>query len=102
MATHFGELIARLCQTRRLSAGTIVSSGEVRNLDASRGCSSIATRRALEALQTGNAKTPWLAQGDNVTVDMKGPDGQSVFGALDQDVQIGPQAATVAESRRVP
>jgi len=96
MVVHFGELIAQLCQTRRLRAGTVVSSGEVRNLQASRGCSSIATRRALEASQDGAAKTPWLAQGDHVTIDMKGPDGQSVFGVLDQDVQVGPQASAVA------
>jgi hypothetical protein len=31
-----------------------------------------------------------------VTIDMKGPDGQSVFGVLDQDVQVGPQASAVA------
>ena len=96
MRTHFGELIAQLCQTRRLRAGTLVSSGEVRNSDASRGSSSIATRRALEATQNGVAKTPWLAQGDSVTIDMKGPDGQSVFGAVDQDVQIGLQTALAA------
>lgn len=97
MTLHFGELIAQLCQTRSLRAGAIVSSGEVRNLEASRGCSSIATRRALEAAQNGAAKTPWLAQGDNVMVEVKGRDGQSVFGVIDQDVQIGPQAATVAD-----
>ncbi len=102
MATHFGELVAQLCQTRRLCAGTIVSSGEVRNLEASRGCSSIATRRALEAAQGGAATTPWLAQGDHVSVDVKGRDGQSVFGTIDQDVQIGPHAAAAAQSRRVP
>jgi len=97
MVTHFGELIARLCQTRSLRAGAIVSSGEVRNLEASRGCSSIATRRALEAAQNGAAKTPWLAQGDNLTVEVKGRDGQSVFGLIDQDVQIGPQVTTAAD-----
>jgi fumarylacetoacetate (FAA) hydrolase len=96
MRTHFGQLIAQLCQSRSLRAGSIVSSGEVRNLEASRACSSIATRRALEAAQGGAAKTPWLAQGDNVTVDMTGRDGQSVFGAIDQDVQIGPQATAAA------
>lgn len=96
MAMHFGQLIAQLCQTRSLRAGSIVSSGEVRNLEANRGCSSIATRRTLEAAQNGVAKTPWLAQGDNVTVEVKGRDGQSVFGAIDQDVQIGPQAPAAA------
>lgn len=94
MVTHFGELLAHLCQTRRLRAGSIVSSGEVRSLDASHGCSSVATRRLLELAQSGSNKTPWLAQGDSVLIDMKGPDGQSVFGAIDQDVQIGLQAVT--------
>ncbi|MDD2881236.1 MAG: fumarylacetoacetate hydrolase family protein [Rhodoferax sp.] len=96
MRTHFGELMAQLCLARRLRAGSIVSSGEVRQLAVSAGCSSIATRRGLEMAQSGSAKTPWLAQGDNVTIDMMGPDGQSVFGAIDQDVQVGPQTALPA------
>lgn len=96
MRTHFGELIAQLCLARRLRAGSIVSAGEVRQLAASAGCSSIASRRALEMAQSGRAKTPWLAQGDNVTIDLKGPDGQSVFGAIDQDVHVGLQAALPA------
>ena len=96
MTTHFGELIAHLCQARRLRAGSIVSSGEVRNHDASQGCSSVATRRARELAQSGSSQTPWLAPGDSVLIDMKGRDGQSVFGAIDQDVQVGLQAATPA------
>ena len=96
MTIHFGELIAQLCQARRLRAGSVVSSGEVCNLDASHGCSSVATRRALELAQSGSSKTPWLAQGDSVLIDMKGRDGQSVFGAIDQDVQIGLQATMPA------
>lgn len=92
MHMNFGDLIASLCQTRRLRAGSLVSSGEVRNLDASRGCSSVFTRRAYELAQTGTVKTPWLAQGDSVMVDMKGGNGLSVFGAIDQDVHIGLQA----------
>lgn len=91
MRVHFGELIASLCQTRRLRAGSLVSSGEVRNLDTSRGYSSVFTRRAYEVAQTGTAKTPWLAQGDSVMIDMKGRNGMSVFGAIDQDVHIGLQ-----------
>jgi len=96
MTAHFGELLAQLCQARRLRAGSIVSSGEVRNLDISQGCSSVATRRSLELAQSGSSKTPWLAQGDSVLIDMKGRDGQSVFGAIDQDVQVGLQSATPA------
>jgi fumarylacetoacetate (FAA) hydrolase len=96
MSPHFGELLAHLCQGRRLRAGSIVSSGEVRTLEASHGCSSVATRRWLELAQDGSSKTPWLAQGDSVLIDMKGRDGQSVFGVIDQDVQIGVQVATPA------
>ncbi len=88
MRFHFGQLISLLCQTRRLRAGAIFSAGDVRSADASRGGSSIASRRALELLQDGVAKTPWLAQGDSLCIEMKGRDGQSVFGALDHDVQV--------------
>jgi fumarylacetoacetate (FAA) hydrolase len=96
MGQHFGELIAQLCQARRLRAGSIVSSGEVRTLDTSHGCSSVATRRAMELAQSGSSKTPWPSQGDSVLIDMKGRDGQSVFGAIDQDVLVGSQAAVPA------
>jgi fumarylacetoacetate (FAA) hydrolase len=88
MQAHFGQLIAALCQTRRLRAGAIVSSGEVRGPDASRGSFSLASRRSLEQQQQGLAKTSWLAQGDNVCIDMKGRDGQSVFGPIDQQVSV--------------
>ncbi|MDD2925991.1 fumarylacetoacetate hydrolase family protein [Rhodoferax sp.] len=96
MAWHFGQLIAALCQTRRLRAGAIVSSGEVRNRDSVRGYCSLASRRASELAQDGQAKTPWLAPGDSVRVEIKGRDGQSVFGAIDQDVQVGAQPTPVA------
>jgi len=88
MRMHFGQLIAALCQTRRLRAGAIVSSGEVRNLDASRGACSIASRRALEQQQSGNAITPWLGHGDTLRMEMKGRDGQSVLGAIDLEVVL--------------
>jgi len=93
MTWHFGELISALCQTRRLRAGAIVSSGEVRSRDTSRGCSSLASRRALEMQQGGLAKTPWLVHGDTVRIEAKGRDGLSVFGALEHDVQLADQSA---------
>jgi hypothetical protein len=42
--------------------------------------------------QFGGSTTPWLTQGDQVVIDMKGRDGQSVFGVIDQQVQIGAQS----------
>ncbi len=100
MVVPFGELISKLGQLRDVRAGSILSSGEVRNLDSSRGFCSIAARRSHEAAQNGTSATPWLAQGDHVLIDMKGRDGQSVFGAIDQQVHIGPQPKPAAEGAR--
>ncbi len=60
MRWHFGELIAHLCQARPVRAGSIVGSGAL----------------AGEALQVG----------DTLRIEMKGPDGMSVFGAIEQRV----------------
>lgn len=86
MHFHFGQLIAHLCRTRPVAAGTIVGSGPVANAESSRGHACIATRRAQEILQHGAAKTEYLRPGDSILIEMKGPDGQSMFGAIEQDV----------------
>jgi fumarylacetoacetate (FAA) hydrolase len=86
MRTHFGQLLAQLCQHRSLCPGSIVSSGEVRFADSSNGFNSIAARRVFEESQSGTAQTPWLATGDTLRLDLTGPDGQSVFGAIEQTV----------------
>jgi fumarylacetoacetate (FAA) hydrolase len=86
MANHFGTLLAQLCQNRRLVPGSILSSGGVRFAAAATGFCSIAALRAFEASQTGAAQTPWLAAGDALQLDVTGPDGQSVFGAIAQAV----------------
>ncbi|HSI57390.1 MAG TPA: fumarylacetoacetate hydrolase family protein [Ideonella sp.] len=84
MSFHFGQLLAHLAKTRALRAGTIVGSGAVGNQDASKGCNSIAERRALETLEHGEPRTPFLQFGDTVRIEMKGRDGLSVFGAIEQ------------------
>lgn len=93
MQVHFGQLIGALCQTRRLRAGAIVSSGEVRSPDVGRGSFSLASRRALELLQQGQSNTPWLAHHDSIHIDMMGADGQSVFGSIDQEVVMAEASA---------
>ena len=40
----------------------------------------------LEIIDTGEAKTPFLAFGDHVRIDMTDPDGVSYFGSIEQDV----------------
>jgi fumarylacetoacetate (FAA) hydrolase len=48
MTFHFGQLIAHICKTRNVRAGSIVGSGTVSNKDWSHGYSCIAEKRAIE------------------------------------------------------
>jgi fumarylacetoacetate (FAA) hydrolase len=91
MYFHFGQLIEHLCKTRGLGAGSIVGSGPVSSLDAKRGYSCIAEKRALELRQGGSEKLEFMQYGDTIRIEMKGLDGHSLFGAIDQ---------TVTESRK--
>ena len=86
MTFHFGQLIAHLCKTRRARAGSIIGSGTVSNKDWSKGYSCIAEKRCIETIEDGVPKTPFMAYGDTVRIEMKGKDGQSVFGAIEQKV----------------
>ncbi|TNF58045.1 MAG: FAA hydrolase family protein [Burkholderiales bacterium] len=92
MVFHFGQLIAHMARTRNVRAGSIVGSGTVSNQAEEKdgrphwpkGCSCIAEKRAIETLQDGQATTGYMKFGDSIRIEMKGRDGQSVFGAIDQ------------------
>lgn len=86
MNFHFGQLIAHIAKTRNVRAGAIVGSGTVSNKDASRGYSCIAEKRALEMINQGEAKTAFMQYGDTIHIEMKGKDGHSLFGAIEQTV----------------
>jgi fumarylacetoacetate (FAA) hydrolase len=86
MSFHFGQLIAHVCKTRNMRAGSIVGSGTVSNKDWSHGYSCIAEKRAIETIEGGAPKTGFMKFGDTVRIEMKGADGLSVFGAIDQKV----------------
>jgi fumarylacetoacetate (FAA) hydrolase len=86
MTFDFARLIAHATKTRRLRAGAIVGSGTVSNYDRSKGSSCLAERRALETVQQGKPLSTFLMFGDRVRIEMLGPDGQSIFGAIDQKV----------------
>ena len=86
MTFHFGQLIAHICKTRNVRAGSIVGSGTVSNKDWANGYSCIAERRAIETIEDGKASTDFMKFGDTIRIEMKGLDGQSVFGAIDQTV----------------
>jgi len=86
MTFHFGQLIAHLCKTRNVRAGSVVGSGTVSNKDWSHGYSCIAEKRAIETIEDGKPKTPFMKFGDTIRIEVKGKDGQSVFGAIDQKI----------------
>ncbi|ABE42410.1 fumarylacetoacetate hydrolase family protein [Polaromonas sp. JS666] len=86
MTFHFGQLIAHICKTRNVRAGSIVGSGTVSNKDWSHGYSCIAEKRAIETIEDGKPKTPFMKFGDTIRIEVKGKDGLSVFGAIEQKV----------------
>lgn len=94
MTFHFGQLIAHICKTRNVRAGSIVGSGTVSNRAVEKdgkkewvkGYSCIAEKRAIETIQDGKPATEYMKFGDSIRIEMKGKDGQSVFGAIEQKV----------------
>jgi naringenin degradation protein FdeI len=82
---HFGfdQLIAHAAGTRRLSAGTIIGSGTISNAGGAKGSACIAERRAIEAIDHGCARTPFMKFGDRVRMEAI-LDDRPVFGAIEQ------------------
>jgi fumarylacetoacetate (FAA) hydrolase len=95
MTFHFGQLIAHICKTRNVRAGSIVGSGTVSNQGIEtegrkewpKGYSCIAEKRAIETIQDGKPSTEFMKFGDTIRIEMKGKDGQSIFGAIEQTVE---------------
>ncbi len=94
MTFSFPQLIAHAAKTRNLSAGTIIGSGTVSNLDRSKGSSCIAEKRTLETIATGKAKTPFMKYGDTIRIEMTNEHGQNVFGSIEQVVQPAAKPAS--------
>lgn len=87
MQFGFHELIAHVAKTRPLGAGTIVGSGTVSNEEDGVGSCCIAEQRMLEIIAHGAPKTGFMRFGDTVRVDVREPDGRSLFGTIEQTVQ---------------
>lgn len=96
----FGVLIAHLAKTRRVRAGSIIGSGTVSNRDSDGGpgrpvsegglgYSCIAEVRMVEKITTGEMKTPFLKHGDTVRIDVHDDKEHTIFGAIEQTVQLG-------------
>lgn len=100
MVFDFGQLIAHAAKTRHLAAGTIIGSGTVSNkgadgspgkpvADGGRGYSCIAEIRTIETIADSKPATPFMADGDSVRIEVKDRDGHSVFGAIEQTLELG-------------
>lgn len=88
MQFSFGQLIARLARTRNLGAGTIVGSGVVSNRDKTGGHGCIVEQRAIELLESGEARTPFLQPGEWVGLEARNEAGESVFGDIRQRIRM--------------
>jgi len=94
MTFHFGQLIAHICKTRNVRAGSIIGSGTISNRAIEKngkkewvnGYSCIAEKRAIETILDGKPSMAYMKFGDTIRIEAKGRDGQSVFGAIDQEI----------------
>jgi fumarylacetoacetate (FAA) hydrolase len=81
------QLVAHAAKTRELRAGTLVGTGTISNGDADSGYACIMEARLVEQVEAGAAKTPFLAFGDRVRIEMFDRHGATVFGAIEQKVE---------------
>jgi len=86
MHFSFHDLVAHMTRTRAYCAGTILGSGTVSNADRARGVSCLAERRAVEMIELGRAKTPFMKPGDTIAIEMLDDAGASLFGRIEQRV----------------
>ena len=97
MTFDFGRLVAHAAKSRPLGAGSIVGSGTVSNKlddgpgkpisEGGVGYSCIAEIRTIETIESGKPRTSFLQFGDRVRIEMIGADGNSIFGAIDHEVE---------------
>lgn len=98
-AGHFGQLIAHLAKTRPVPAGSIVGAGAPDPADpagVAQGFACLSAKRAQELADMGAPRTRWLHHGDTVHIEVKGRDGLSLFGAIDQQVRTADAPAEPA------
>ena len=86
MTFDFATLIAHAAKTRHLTAGTIIGSGTVSNVDRRKGSSCLAEKRMLEIIEHGKPITPFMRFGDQVRIEMFDQHNKTIFGAIQQKV----------------
>ena len=87
MHFSFPRLIATICETRDVTAGTIVGSGTVSNQERDQGVCCLAERRMLEVMETGTVETPFLRAGDVVRIAYETPEGMLPFGVIEERIE---------------
>ena len=86
MHFSFYDLIAHITKTRAYTAGTLLGSGTVSNVDRARGISCLAERRMIETIDHGRPSTPFMKRGDTIAIEMLDDAGRSIFGCIAQRV----------------
>jgi fumarylacetoacetate (FAA) hydrolase len=96
MTFDFGQLVAHAAKTRNLGAGAVIGSGTVSNKqgtdygtsidEGGLGYSCIAEIRMIETIRDGAPKTSFMKFGDSIRIEMLDKNGQSIFGAIEQNV----------------
>jgi fumarylacetoacetate (FAA) hydrolase len=89
MHFSFLDLIEHIAQSRDFTAGTLLGSGTVSNIDETAGISCLAERRMREIIATGAPSTQFLKAGDTVRIEMCDPEGNNLFGTISQTVVEG-------------
>jgi len=88
MEYGFHEIIAHAAKTRDLVAGTIIGSGTVSNKNYTDvGSSCISERRAIDMIEFGEIRTPFMSFGDRVRMEARSQTDAPLFGAIDQQVK---------------
>lgn len=84
MDWSFGELLAYVAGNRRLGAGLVMGSGTVSNRGyRAVGSACLAEQRAIEVIEHGAPRTPWIQWGERLRMEACDASGASVFGAID-------------------
>jgi len=86
MHFSFHDLIEHITRTRQFTAGTILGSGTVSNIDRTRGVSCLSELRMREIIDHGQPETAYLSAGDRVEISLLDDDGRNLFGTIDQQV----------------
>jgi fumarylacetoacetate (FAA) hydrolase len=87
---NFAQILAHLARTRSLVAGSIVGAGTISNADPASGSACITEARVRAQLDgvPEDQLQPYLRHGDRVQIRAVGTSGGSIFGEIDQRVEI--------------